>query len=199
MARKILHLMRQIHLAMSFRHSSAALSQRIWHELAILLPHVLRYPKMSAHNLQSCLHRSDLHNLVKISPHTIRYRISPHQQNNMYLPWVITPWQTAFLPSTVRPRTFCRDIPHLHRSGPHGAVKSLPHAFLTSYDIIQTIFSRKYPCEIHILVKIMPHVLKHPKMFVPQSAILPTPKCTTQPGMSFTLMHQRILDFYLQS
>jgi hypothetical protein len=77
--------------------------------------------------------------------------------------------------------------------------KSLPHAFLTSYDIIQTIFSRKYSCEKHILAKIIPHVLKHPRMFVSQSTVLPTPKCTAQSGTSFTLLRQNTLDVYPQS
>jgi hypothetical protein len=48
---------------------------------------------------------------------------SSHQQNNMYLQWVLTPWKSDYLHTTVRPKTFRRDIPCLHRSGPHGAEK----------------------------------------------------------------------------
>jgi hypothetical protein len=38
----------------------------------------------------------------------------------------------------------------------------------------------------HILAKILPHVLKHPKMFVPQSLIMFTPKWSTQSGKNLT-------------
>lgn len=60
--------------------------------------------------------------------------------------------------------------------------KKLPHVSLTSRDVSQTIFSCKYPCEQHILAKIIPHALKHPKMVVSQSTILPIPKYTAQSG-----------------
>jgi hypothetical protein len=36
------------------------------------------------------------------------------------------------------------------------------------------------------LAKIKPHVLEHPKMLVPQSLIVLTPKWSTRPGTMFT-------------
>jgi hypothetical protein len=63
-----------------------------------------------SHNLQSCLHRSGPHNLVKQSPHATEHLWLSSAIKNIYTQHVFTTWWTIYLRASKSPKRSLRSL-----------------------------------------------------------------------------------------
>jgi hypothetical protein len=112
---------------------------------------------------------------------------SLHQSSNILTLSVFTTWRTIYLinwnirkhPNLIFNHVYT-EVVHMAWLRAHLMLQC--HLAMPSQQSLAAIAQSGS----HILAKIPPHVLKHPKMFVPQSLIMFTPKWSTQLGKNFT-------------